>query len=185
MPRYKPTQRNGMFIPVVFEEQIQPGTFEFALHHLVDQELDLRALDAKFRNDATGASAYDPRALLKSVLLAYSRALITSRKIEAACEHNVLFMALWGDARLQLHPHRQIRTRTWPRHPKPVHPSAADLRPPGPDRTHDVRHRRRQAAGQRQQRAQRHPFRANTLRGHGRVAQGVSLSYRPGCRKSP
>ena len=34
--RYKPAQRNGLFIPVVFEEQIQPGTFQFALHHLVD-----------------------------------------------------------------------------------------------------------------------------------------------------
>ncbi len=99
MARYKPTQRNGMFIPVVFEEQIQPGTFEFALHHLVEDQLDLRALDARFRNDATGASAYDPRAMLKIVLLAYSRGLITSRKIEAACEHNVLFMALSGDAR--------------------------------------------------------------------------------------
>ena len=99
MARYKPAQRNGMFIPVVFEEQIQPGTFEFALHHLVDQELDLSALDAKFRNDATGAPAYDPRAMLKLVLLAYSRGLVTSRKIEQACEHNVLFMALSGDAR--------------------------------------------------------------------------------------
>jgi len=99
MPRYKPAQRNGMFIPVVFDEQIQPGTFEFALQHLVDEELDLRALDAKFRNDATGASAYDPRALLKIVLLAYSRGLITSRKIEAACEHNIVFMAISGDAR--------------------------------------------------------------------------------------
>ena len=99
MPRYKPAQRNGLFIPVVLEEQIQPGTFEFALHHLVDDELDLTPLDAKFRNDATGASAYDPRVMLKIVLLAYSRGLITSRKIEAACEHNVLFMALSGDAR--------------------------------------------------------------------------------------
>ena len=63
------------------------------------EELDLSALDAKFRNDATGASAYDPRALLKIVLLAYSRGLITSRKIEHACEHNVLFMAVSGDAR--------------------------------------------------------------------------------------
>jgi transposase len=99
MARYKPAQRNGMFIPVVFEEQIQPGSFEFALAHLVDGELDLTALDAKFRNDATGASAYDPRTMLKIVLLAYSRGLITSRKIEAACEHNVLFMAVSGDAR--------------------------------------------------------------------------------------
>jgi transposase len=99
MARYKPAQRNGMFIPVVFEEQIQPGTFEFALRHLVDEELDLCALDAKFRNDVTGASAYDPRTMLKIVLLAYSRGLITSRKIEAACEHNILFMAISGDAR--------------------------------------------------------------------------------------
>lgn len=99
MPRYKPVERNGLFIAVVLEEQIQPGTFEFALAHLVDEELDLSALDAKFRNDLTGASAYDPRVMLKIVLLAYSRGLITSRKIEQACEHNVLFMAIGGDAR--------------------------------------------------------------------------------------
>jgi transposase len=99
MPRYKPAQRNGLFIPVVLDEQIQPGTFEFALQHLVDVELDLTPLDARFRNDATGASAYDPRVMLKIVLLAYSRGLITSRKIAAACEHNVLFMAVSGDAR--------------------------------------------------------------------------------------
>ena len=99
MPRYKPAQRNGLFIPVVLDEQIQPGTFEFALTHLVDEELDLSALDARFRNDTVGASAYDPRVMLKIVLLAYSRGLVTSRKIEAACQHNVLFMAVSGDAR--------------------------------------------------------------------------------------
>jgi transposase len=99
MPRYKPAQRNGLFIPVVLEEQIQPGTFEFALCQLVDDELDLSGLDARFRNDATGASAYDPRALLKIVLLAYSRGLISSRKIARACEQNVLFIAVSGDAR--------------------------------------------------------------------------------------
>jgi transposase len=99
MPRYKPAQRNGMFIPVVFEEQIQPGSFEFALQHLIDEEIDLTTLDGKFRNDAAGASAYDPRAMLKIVLLAYSRGLISSRRIEAACEHNIVFMAISGDAR--------------------------------------------------------------------------------------
>ena len=99
MARYKPVERNGLFIPVMLDEQIQPGTFEFALRHLVDVELDLSALDAKFRNDATGASAYDPRVMLKIVLLAYSRGVITSRKIEQACQHNVLFMAVCGDAR--------------------------------------------------------------------------------------
>jgi len=31
MPRS--AQLNGLFIPVVLEEQIQPGTFEFAMTH--------------------------------------------------------------------------------------------------------------------------------------------------------
>jgi hypothetical protein len=45
MPRYKPVAQNGVFIPVVFEEQLVPNTFEFALNHIVDHELDLAALD--------------------------------------------------------------------------------------------------------------------------------------------
>ncbi len=72
MARYKPVERGGMFIPVVLHEQIQPGTFEFALDHLVDHELDLSTLDARFNNDVTGASAYDLRVMLKIVLLAVS-----------------------------------------------------------------------------------------------------------------
>jgi transposase len=99
MPRYKPVERGGMFVAVVLEEQIQPGTFEFALNHLVDHELDLSALDARFANDEVGASAYDPRVMLKIVLLGYSRGLISSRKIAQACEHNIVFMALSGDSR--------------------------------------------------------------------------------------
>jgi len=98
MPRYKPVDRSPLLLPVVLSEQIQPGTFEFALDHLVDEELDLSPLDARFRNDQTGASAYDPRVMLKIVLLAYSRGLISSRSIERACTQNVLFMALTGDA---------------------------------------------------------------------------------------
>lgn len=98
MPRYKPVHRDPLLLPVVLSEQLQPGTFEFALDHLVDHELDLSALDARFRNDETGASAYDPRVMLKIVLLAYSRGLNTSRRIEAACRQNVLFMAISGDS---------------------------------------------------------------------------------------
>ncbi|MFM8901742.1 MAG: hypothetical protein ACKOF9_17640, partial [Burkholderiales bacterium] len=46
---------------VVLSEQIVPGSFAFALDYLVDNELDLQAMDAKFKNDEVGASAYDPR----------------------------------------------------------------------------------------------------------------------------
>lgn len=98
MARYKPVDRSPRLLPVVLDEQIQPGTFEFALDHLVDHELDLTGLDARFNNDETGASAYDPRVMLKIVLLAYSRGLISSRSIERACAQNVQFMALSGDA---------------------------------------------------------------------------------------
>jgi transposase len=98
MARYKSIDRNPRLLPVVLSEQIQPGTFEFALDHLVDNELDLSALDARFCNDETGASAYDPRVMLKIVLLAYSRGLISSRRIEAACLHNVQFIAISGDS---------------------------------------------------------------------------------------
>ncbi len=99
MPRYKPVDRGAMFVPVVLEDQIQPGSFEFALDKLVDTELDCSKLDAKFNNDEVGASAYDPRVMLKIVLLGYSRGLISSRKIEQACETNIVFMAISGDSR--------------------------------------------------------------------------------------
>jgi transposase len=97
MARYKQVFRGMKLIPLSLEDQIQPGTFEFALNYLVDQELDFAPLDAKFNNDETGASAYDPRIMFKIVLLAYSRGVISSRSIEAACSQNVMFMAISGD----------------------------------------------------------------------------------------
>jgi transposase len=98
MARYKPQDRNSLLLPVVLSEQIVPGSFAFALDYLVDNELNLAALDAKFKNDEVGASAYDPRVMLKIVLLAYSQGLISSRAIEQACQRNVQFIAISGDS---------------------------------------------------------------------------------------
>ena len=94
MAHYKPQDRNSLLLPVVLSEQIVAGSFAFALDYLVDNELDLSAMDAKFKNDEVGASAYDPRAMLKIVLLAYSQGLISSRTIEQACLRNVQFIAI-------------------------------------------------------------------------------------------
>ena len=55
-------------------------------------------MDAKFKNDEVGASAYDPRVMLKIVLLAYSQGMISSRVIERACVRNVQFIAISGDS---------------------------------------------------------------------------------------
>lgn len=98
MARYKPQQRHSLLLPVVLSEQIVPGSFAFALDYLVEHELDLKPMDAQFNNDEVGASAYDPRVMLKIVLLAYSQGMISSRAIEQACVRNVQFIALSGDA---------------------------------------------------------------------------------------
>ncbi|HJW55358.1 MAG TPA: transposase, partial [Burkholderiaceae bacterium] len=97
MARFKPVDMSPRFLPVVLEQQLVAGTFEHALHVLIDTEFDLSPLRARFNNDDTGAPAYDPAVLLKVVLLAYSRSIISSRSIERACRENVLFMALSGD----------------------------------------------------------------------------------------
>jgi transposase len=96
--RYKSySYAQGKFIPVHFEKQILPGTFEYSLNHLVDHELDLTIFDERYRNEETGATAYDPRILLKIILFAYSRGIVSSRRIAQACEENIIFMALSCD----------------------------------------------------------------------------------------
>jgi transposase len=84
----------SMLIPVFFEEQLMPGTLEFAIHTLVERRMDMSVFDDNYQNDKTGRSAYNPKILLKVVLLAYSRGLISSRPIERACCENVTFMAM-------------------------------------------------------------------------------------------
>jgi transposase len=98
MARYKDYDyRQGKFIPVSFDKQILPGTFEHTLNHLIDNELDLSVFDNRYSNDATGAPAYDPAILLKIILYAYSRGITSSRKIEQCCKENIIFMALSCD----------------------------------------------------------------------------------------
>jgi len=89
----------SMLIPVFFEEQLMPGTLEFAIHTLVETRMDMSIFDDNYQNDETGRRAYDPKILLKVVLFSYSRGLISSRKIERACRENVTFMALSGNQR--------------------------------------------------------------------------------------
>lgn len=78
--------------------QLLPGTFEHALSHLLDHELDLSHVDAHYRNDAAGAKAHAPAVLLKVVQCAYSQGILSSRAIERACREHVTFMALSGDS---------------------------------------------------------------------------------------
>lgn len=100
MARYKEySYDQGKFLSVHFHKQIVAGTFEYTLSYLIDNEVDLAPFDNKYKNDDTGAPAYDPAILLKIILFAYSRGIVSSRKIARACEENIIFMALSADSR--------------------------------------------------------------------------------------
>jgi len=99
MARYKHIDTSPRFLAIDLEKQLLPGTFEHALNHLLDHQLDLSAFDARFNNDATGAAAYPPAMLLKIILFAYAQGIVSSRNIERACHEQVTFIALSGDTR--------------------------------------------------------------------------------------
>ena len=77
MARYKVVDRNPRLLAVNLAAQLIPGSFEHALDHLIDNEVDVGALGERFVNDDTGAPAYDPAVMLKIVLLGYSRGMVT------------------------------------------------------------------------------------------------------------
>ena len=85
-------------LPVRFEEQILPGTFEDTLNRLIDERFNLAVFEAHYKNDETGAPAYDPAILLKIILYAYARGVTSSREIARLCRENVVFIALSADS---------------------------------------------------------------------------------------
>ena len=68
MPRFIDYDYNQtVLLPVAFENQILPGTFEHSIHYLVDNQLDLSIFDSKYKNDENGRTAYDPASSCRSV----------------------------------------------------------------------------------------------------------------------
>ena len=98
MARYKVIDTSPRFLAVDLEKQLLPGSFEYAVHHLLDHEFDLSLFDTRYRNDQCGASAYPPGMLLKVILCAYAQGVVSSRGIERLCREHVTFIALSGDS---------------------------------------------------------------------------------------
>src|SRR4051812_12128544 len=98
MPNFKPLDYSPRFLAVDLSCQLVPGTFEFALHQLLEHEIDLSEIEGRYCNDEVGAPAYEPRVLLKIVLLAYCYGIVSSRGMERACRDNVRFIAISGDS---------------------------------------------------------------------------------------
>jgi len=98
MARYKHYDyAQTKLLPISFDRQILPGTFEHTLNYLIDEKIDLTVFEARYRNDASGAPAYDPAILLKIILFGYSKGVICSRRIEQLARENVVCMALSAD----------------------------------------------------------------------------------------
>lgn len=99
MARYKDSSLNQIkLLPIVFSQQITPGTFEHTISFLIDEHLDMSVFDNRYKNDDNGRPAYDPAMLLRVILSAYARGHTSSRQIEQLCRENVVFMALSGDS---------------------------------------------------------------------------------------
>jgi len=95
MAKYKPLHENQMvMLPISLPDQLVEGTLEHTISELVENHLDLSVFDARYKNDETGAAAIHPKILLKVILLAYARGMISSRQIERACHENIIFIAL-------------------------------------------------------------------------------------------
>ena len=137
MARYKRIDTRPKFLPVVLSEQLLPGNFEHALNHLLDHELDLTGLDARFCNDATGAPAYLQSRLLK-LSLRLTRYLTPSRYLALmgiraqVFEQSVVSPVLFQTARV--HPVTIPALTTYPQMPASsrslVSPQAANAAPP-------------------------------------------------------
>ena len=95
MAKYKACDyAQTLLVAVSLEDQLEPGTLEHTIHYVVEQRLDLSGFEGERSNDDTGRPGYDPRVLLKVVLLGYARGMLSSRKLETACRQNIVFMAL-------------------------------------------------------------------------------------------
>jgi transposase len=95
MAKFKPLNENQLImLPISLQNQLVPGTLEHTISELVDKHLDLSIFDVRYNNDETGATAIHPKILLKVILLAYARGMISSRQVERACQENIIFIAL-------------------------------------------------------------------------------------------
>jgi transposase len=98
MPKFIPYDYNqNAMIVINFQDQLQAGTFEHAIHYLINYKLDLSIFHPAYNNDSGGRPAYDPAVLLSIILFAYSKGITSSREIQWRCETNIIFKALSCD----------------------------------------------------------------------------------------
>jgi hypothetical protein len=67
MAKYKPYNFDQLvMIPISLEDQLEPGTLEYTINEMVEKHIDLSVFEGRYQNDDTGATAINPKVLLKS-----------------------------------------------------------------------------------------------------------------------
>ena len=75
MARYKKLLiLTDKMVAISYDRQILPGTFEHTLSEVIDS-LDMSIFDDRYKNDHTGAPAYDFRILFKKEIPKWQNAL--------------------------------------------------------------------------------------------------------------
>jgi hypothetical protein len=89
MVRYKGSDyTQTVMVRVPLDNRLLPGISEFASQALIEQRSDTAIFGSRYKHDETGCPADDPKILLKVILLASARGLISFNKIEQACREN-------------------------------------------------------------------------------------------------
>jgi hypothetical protein len=84
MAKFKLLNENQLvMLPFSLQVQLVPGILEHTISELVENHLYLSVFDAHYNNDETGTAAIHPKILLKVILLAYARGMISSRQLNA------------------------------------------------------------------------------------------------------
>lgn len=97
-PTFKPCGQHQLtLLPTDLSDLIEPDCMVRVVDAVIDS-IDVSELYALYPGG--GASAYDPKMMLKVVVFAYASGIYSSRKIERATRENIHFMWLCGMAPL-------------------------------------------------------------------------------------
>ncbi len=86
--------KQSVIEPIFLEDQLVPGTLEYAIHYIAEERLNMSVFDVRYNSDVTGRKSIDPKLLLQIVLYGYSRGMFSSRSLEYACQKITTFMVL-------------------------------------------------------------------------------------------
>jgi hypothetical protein len=77
----------SVIAPIFLEDQLVPGTLEYAIHYIVEERLNMSIFDARYQNDNTGRKSIDPKLLMKIVLYCL---LTVAGRLDTQCRYSAL-----------------------------------------------------------------------------------------------